>query len=71
MSRRKNSGYLIEVIEGVNKGKKGYCRHADQTQEITGKGKILVTLANADYTPVEGPKVLINAKFCIIKGFYD
>lgn len=70
---RKNSGVLVEITDGAHKGKKGLVRHADQVQETKAAGKVLLNLLDNDFYPLEDQKekVLISAKFCVIRGYFD
>jgi hypothetical protein len=73
MSRRKNSGYLLEITDGTHKGKKGLAKHVDQVEAVRKAGKVLLNLLDNDYQPLadQKEKVLISAKFCVIRGFFD
>lgn len=80
MSRRgTNAGRIVQVIDGIHKGKTGIAYHKDQHDQIRKQKKICVTI-DADATQAapfphmqetEAKKVLFDPTFLKLIGYVD
>jgi hypothetical protein len=73
MSRRSNSGKLVEIIDGEFKGKKGIVKYREQ--EAAFNGKLLVNLCDEDFVPLvingKPGKTLKDPKMLKAIGYFD
>lgn len=76
MSRRQNSGFIVEYTRDDGTLQKAIARHSEQAPEIKHSGRALLRLIDDDYKPIveEGGKekiVLKGLKSVRVIGMVD